>query len=106
MSGQFRNSLISHQETKMTLSKFVCENTEGSGASVWASWQRQAVAVGTAALLALYAVAPASATAAGAAASPAAMVAPSSPAGGCHLNSPRGKISHVVTIIFDNTHFL
>lgn len=25
--------------------------------------------------------------------------------GGCQLNSPRGKVSHVVTIIFDNTHF-
>jgi hypothetical protein len=27
-------------------------------------------------------------------------------AGGCQLNSPCGKVSHVVTIIFDNTHFL
>jgi arylsulfatase A-like enzyme len=26
-------------------------------------------------------------------------------AAGCQLNSPRGKVSHVVTIIFDNTHF-
>jgi len=26
--------------------------------------------------------------------------------GSCQLNSPRGKVSHVVTIIFDNTHFL
>ena len=31
--------------------------------------------------------------------------APASPAVGCQLNSPRGKIQHVVTIIFDNTHF-
>ena len=31
--------------------------------------------------------------------------APASPAGSCQLNSPRGKIKHVVTIIFDNTHF-
>ncbi len=31
--------------------------------------------------------------------------APASPSGGCQLNSPRGKIQHVVTIIFDNTHF-
>jgi hypothetical protein len=31
--------------------------------------------------------------------------APASPAGDCQLNSPRGKITHVVTIIFDNTHF-
>jgi hypothetical protein len=31
--------------------------------------------------------------------------APASSAGGCELNSPRGKIKHVVTIIFDNTHF-
>src|SRR5260221_13855625 len=28
-----------------------------------------------------------------------------SPAGGCQLNSARGKIQHVVTIIFDNMHF-
>ena len=25
--------------------------------------------------------------------------------GGCQLNSPQGKVQHVVTIIFDNTHF-
>ncbi len=31
--------------------------------------------------------------------------APASPAGDCQLNSPRGKVQHVVTIIFDNTHF-
>jgi len=32
--------------------------------------------------------------------------APASPAaGGCQLNSPKGNIKHVVTIIFDNTHF-
>jgi hypothetical protein len=31
--------------------------------------------------------------------------APAGPAGDCQLNSPRGKIQHVVTIIFDNTHF-
>src|SRR4029077_14735198 len=30
---------------------------------------------------------------------------PSSAAGGCQLNSPKGSIKHVVTIIFDNTHF-
>ncbi len=31
--------------------------------------------------------------------------APASPAGGCQLNSQRGKIQRVVTIIFDNMHF-
>src|SRR5579859_3541858 len=31
--------------------------------------------------------------------------APASPAGSCLLNSPKGNINHVVTIIFDNTHF-
>src|SRR5260370_30945469 len=31
--------------------------------------------------------------------------APATPAGSCQLNSPRGKVQHVVTIIFDNTHF-
>jgi hypothetical protein len=29
-----------------------------------------------------------------------------SPAAGCQLNSPRGNVKHVVTIIFDNTHFM
>src|SRR5262249_17710579 len=62
--------------------------------------------MGTAALLALYPVAPAWATPAGAASATAkAVSAPSGPAGGCQLNSPRGKVQHVVTIIFDNTHF-
>ncbi|HWN75996.1 MAG TPA: hypothetical protein VNO13_09635, partial [Candidatus Udaeobacter sp.] len=36
---------------------------------------------------------------------PQAHPAPATPAGDCQLNSPRGKIKHVVTIIFDNTHF-
>src|SRR5262249_35638615 len=63
--------------------------------------------MGTAALLALYPVAPAWATPAGAASATAkAVSAPSGPAGGCQLNSPRGKVQHVVTIIFDNTHFM
>jgi hypothetical protein len=31
--------------------------------------------------------------------------APAAPGGGCQLNSPKGNIQHVVTIIFDNTHF-
>src|SRR5882762_6452223 len=31
--------------------------------------------------------------------------APASPAGGCQLNSQRGKIQRIVTIIFDNMHF-
>jgi hypothetical protein len=31
--------------------------------------------------------------------------APAGPSGGCQLNSPKGNIKHVVTIIFDNTHF-
>jgi len=31
--------------------------------------------------------------------------APASPAGGCQLNSLRGKIQRVVTIVFDNMHF-
>jgi hypothetical protein len=68
-------------------------------------WWRQMVAVVTAAFLAMYpatsawASGPASARAKTAA-------APTSPAGSCQINSPRGKISHVVTIIFDNTHFM
>jgi hypothetical protein len=31
--------------------------------------------------------------------------APAGPSAGCQLNSPKGNIKHVVTIIFDNTHF-
>jgi hypothetical protein len=63
--------------------------------------------VGTGVLLAVSPVPPAWAAPAGAAAKLAgATPTPlSSPAGGCQLNSPRGKVSHVVTIIFDNTHF-
>ncbi len=29
----------------------------------------------------------------------------STPGGGCQLNSARGQIQHVITIVFDNTHF-
>jgi hypothetical protein len=36
---------------------------------------------------------------------PQAHPAPAGPSGGCQLNSPKGNIKHVVTIIFDNTHF-
>ena len=88
------------------------ENRKGSGASAWANWQRKALAVGTAVLLALSPVAPAwAAEPPGAAPVPGAAeklapAAPASPAGGCQLNSPRGMVSHVVTIIFDNTHFM
>lgn len=60
--------------------------------------------MGTAALLALYPVAPAWAAREGATALPAAGT-PASPAAGCQLDSRHGKIRHVVEIIFDNTHF-
>src|SRR5215472_13780159 len=63
------------------------ENRKGSGASALATWCGQVLTTGTAAILACALAAPASAT------------------GGCQLSSPRGKVSHVVTIIFDNTHF-
>src|SRR6201993_1255232 len=95
---------------------FVHENREGSGVSGWATWHRKAIAAGTAVFLALSPVTPAWAAPADPAASAAAGApiklaaeasarTPSSPAGGCQLNSPRGKVQHVVTIIFDNTHF-
>src|SRR5215467_5439937 len=80
MSG----SLITNQETVMTFR----ENRRGSGASALANWYRQALTAGTAVLVALVLAAPANA------------------AGGCQLQSPRGKVTHVVTIIFDNTHFM
>ena len=69
--------------------------------------------MGTALLLVSSSVAPAWAAPAGAAALSAgtagnlALATPAiTPAGACQLNSPRGKIKHVVTIIFDNTHFM
>jgi hypothetical protein len=89
---------------------FAHENREGSSSSAGATWRHQALAAGTALLLALSPVAPAFAAPA-AVAGPAtkrAAEAParSSAAGLCQLNSPRGKVSHVVTLIFDNTHFM
>src|SRR5262245_54548327 len=87
---------------------FADERTNDSGASARFGWRRKALAVGTAVLLASSPVTPALAAPAGARAkhSEAAPLAAPSAAGACQLNSPRGKISHVVTIIFDNTHFM
>jgi len=96
------------------LSNCAAENREGSGASAASSWHRKALAMGTAVLFAFSPMAPAWAAPAGAAAlsatGAAAKLAVATPVltatGGCQLNSPRGKVSHVVTIIFDNTHFM
>src|SRR5215472_11122812 len=89
------------------------KSSKGSPTYAWASWCRRALALGTAVLLVLYPGAPAWASSAGAAsatAKPAQASAPaaaaSPAAGGCQLNSSRGQIKHVVTIIFDNTHFM
>lgn len=90
------------------------ENREGSGASAGSSWQRKALAMGTAVLFAFSPVTPAwgapVGSAALSAADPHGKMAFAEPAltsgGGCQLNSPRGKVKHVVTIIFDNTHFM
>jgi hypothetical protein len=65
------------------------------------SWRRRTLAAITTALMAFYPVAPAWA----AAPAPAKAPAPAPAAGDCQLKSPKGKIQHVVTIIFDNTHF-
>ena len=85
------------------------ENRKGSGVSTSATWHRKALAMGTAVLLAVSPAAPAwAAPGAGATSvtdAAAKVAAAASGAGGCLLNSPRGKVSHVVTIIFDNTHF-
>src|ERR1700750_1448865 len=83
------------------------EGRHGSGASAWADWHRKSLAIGTAVLLALSPATPAWAAPATAVASPAPDPAARvvSPSAGCQLNSPRGNVSHVVTIIFDNTHF-
>jgi len=83
------------------------EDRRGSGASTSATWHRKALAMGTTVLLTLSPLATAWAApgaGASAVAGAAAKLVPSA-AGGCRLNSPRGKVSHVVTIIFDNTHF-
>src|SRR5215831_16233485 len=89
------------------------KSSKGSPTYAWASWCRRALALGTAVLLGLYPGAPAWASSAGAASATAkpapasAGAAAASPAaGGCQLNSSRGQIKHVVTIIFDNTHFM
>src|SRR5215469_7734318 len=85
------------------------EHRKGSGASTSATWHRKALAMGTAVLLAVSPAAPAWAAPGTGATSvtdaAAKVAAAASGAGGCLLNSPRGKVSHVVTIIFDNTHF-
>src|ERR1700751_5482713 len=96
--------------------RFNCaaENKEGSDASAGSSWHRKALAMGTAVIFAFSPMAPAWAAPKGAAAlsatGAAAKLAVATPAltaaGGCQLNSPRGNVSHVVTIIFDNTHFM
>jgi len=63
--------------------------------------------MGTAVLFAFYPVAPAGAATPAPARATAEQPAstPASTAGACQLNSPRGKVQHVVEIIFDNTHF-
>ena len=87
-------------------------SSEGSSTSAWASWCRRALALGTAVLLAFYPVVPAWAAPAGSSGATAKAAAPPVPssaspaAGGCQLNSARGTIQHVVTIIFDNTHLV
>ena len=69
------------------------------------SWRR-VVALAVAVVFALYPVAPASlAWPAPAKAATHLAAAASSAQGGCALNSPRGKVSHVIYIQFDNTHF-
>jgi hypothetical protein len=106
MKSRFFLRSITHQETKVKFHSNSAHEREGAGVSAWARW-RQAVAMSTAMFFALCPVAPASA-APGAAALPKAAAAapkPASSAGGCQLQSPGGKIKHVVEIIFDNVHF-
>ncbi len=72
-------------------------STRGNGS-------RQLLAAATAAFLAMYPIAPAWAGEP-APAKPATSAVPATQASVCALNSPRGRVKHVVTIIFDNTHF-
>jgi len=66
---------------------------------------RRVLALAVAVLFSIYPVAPASLEGPGPAKAESPSAAESSPQGGCALNSPRGKISHVIYIQFDNTHF-
>ncbi len=65
------------------------------------NWRRQVLAATTAAFLTMYPVMPAWATAP----APAKASAPAPAAAGCQINSAKGNIKHVVTIVFDNMHF-
>src|SRR6266436_9218495 len=65
------------------------------------NWRRQVLAATTAAFLTMYPVMPAWATAP----APAKASAPAPAATRCALNSPKGNVKHVVSIIFDNMHF-
>jgi hypothetical protein len=89
----------------MNFPNFAHQSRQGSSINARTGWHRQILAIATAVLLALSPLTPA--WAGPAAASPAADTAAKvvSPSPGCQLNSPRGNVSHVVTIIFDNTHF-
>jgi len=75
--------------------------------SVLVSVARKIAALGTSMAFALMPAASCifPSTADAAAKQPAASRALPSPAEACQLNSPRGKVQHVVTIIFDNAHF-
>ena len=89
-------------------SNYSHRSSEAAGANGWHGLRRRVLAMGMAVLFAFYPLTPvgASPAAAGASATlPAASSAFPGSAGGCQLNSRRGKIQHVVTIIFDNTHF-
>jgi hypothetical protein len=66
---------------------------------------RRALALAVAALFLFYPTAPPSLAGPGPAKAASPSAAASSAQGGCALNSPRGKISHVIYIQFDNTHF-
>jgi hypothetical protein len=84
--------------------KSVRRTRETGSAISTSNWQRRLFAAMTTALMAMYSVAPAWAAGPVPAKAKAA-VAPASPGESCQLNSPRGHVKHVVTIIFDNTHF-
>jgi len=83
-------------------------SSEAAGANGSSSLHRRVLAMGIAVLFAFYPLTPAGAAppALAATAKAAAAAAPATSAGGCQLNSPLGKVRHVITIIFDNTHFM
>src|SRR6266852_8766408 len=89
------------KETSVKLSRTYPRTNTTASLQSTRNWRRQVLAATTAAFLTMYPVMPAWATAQ----APAKTSAPAPAAAGCQINSAKGNIKHVVTIVFDNMHF-